>query len=1349
MSSEASSASPKDNGMSIPTICLDSLNESGPHLEIYFGNSDSDSHSNEDHQTFSHNVANFCSWLSCFGAQRKFIAAAVLLSQCDPGFRQAAIQLFQTNSSSPSNGVSLEVVDDSTEFDHLALLQSSSLTPTALLDQLWSLLGHLIASRMPVSSSKGVPITLWNQSRKSSEHDSLENVLPSAEQQRDRILGLKKHYLRLFTELLCHSDNLSSTLTFQDDALLSSSSPDSSLKESIVQSLVGQMLLKTLLHPLFTMDERNQLLSTLRTHRQSACPDPSKHRDEACAQQHVDLSPSLRCLDVLLELASDMFSVVHSLALSSEHHMSSLSHSLTSSGFLSGGGGSGSQYDLLSEATNFNGNSTTGPHYGTLLTVPTPDCRNGPNHMVSSPSYHSAQVAWNPGPGQRHLSDGSCVIDTLSTAFTPSMNSGHTSMSRVANSMVCGSRLTEHPCIAEKESPATAFPSLGNFPPHASVGRSMEQTADSVSLSSASSTLSYSFEYGTAYRHGSSVSPTAPSGNPDGSKPEETVSLPPSPSGMAVLTKNEVRLSVPSSVKTSEMCPSSSSFYTLGCALHGSEPDFSPPSQSLHPPTVLPGVCSSAIPRTSSRSCWAAVFGYPVEPRLHTEQTTGGWPMNTYTDPNPGMGAIPAWLKSLRLHKYAGLFERLTYDEFMNITETWLESHNVTQGARTKLLLNIRKLAMRSSNLSQAENSLVQAPSTGPGATAALQNCLTEVWNVLQTPLKPCSAALASPEEHQTGKLNCVVDHSSHKNNEIKDGVCPASTEESRPSGLALNSQPPDFDSVRITASKSAGNLSGDHAPRDTSVCLPSQIMNCLTKVCSRLLVSSQPDSDCFVRFVQLLDIIGKHPAFLDKHRSLTASWKQQIFSLENSLAIHMSTDPSRPSHSVPRIHHGIKPGRKNPAYMGSRHQHAMRKPSVHSGEIFSTMPLGPHSSGERFGAATQAFFPETVDTHEKLEVPVQPMHSMSSERVSSYIMGGDDSSCRRHSVPINQLQTIPIPLKSCPGRRMPSPNPGFMPSRKSNANVTLSAANTCSGATQASSDVDVSRLSTQFPGARFPGPSSFEHCLSHGLRRALVPPATAPPTRMPSPSDVQRQAFFPLDSPLSSGRPVYPSSFSTSRLTLDDLSRPGFSPQSLSNVSAQPSNLTEFGQHPCANASHPKTAASSLHRNAAPLRLSHPDSVRHTTASNSKSTYGLKPSLAVIPPMLDLPAGDDAAPSQGYQPNYAQLPGKQVLQVEDQRVFQPGTFSSGFNNYPGRLNCLCGQPSFRPDQQMNSDTHWPSVPNQMYPDTYTPECRSRTDGPRQHPGVDDRMECIEHDLELLTRNVTELAIGDFDSAAE
>lgn len=35
---------------------------------------------------------------------------------------------------------------------------------------------------------------------------------------------------------------------------------------------------------------------------------------------------------------------------------------------------------------------------------------------------------------------------------------------------------------------------------------------------------------------------------------------------------------------------------------------------------------------------------------------------------------VPAWLKSLRLHKYAGLFSTMTYDEMMSLTEHQLEA---------------------------------------------------------------------------------------------------------------------------------------------------------------------------------------------------------------------------------------------------------------------------------------------------------------------------------------------------------------------------------------------------------------------------------------------------------------------------------------------------------------------------------------------------------------------------------------------------------------------------------------------------------------------------------------------------
>ena len=34
---------------------------------------------------------------------------------------------------------------------------------------------------------------------------------------------------------------------------------------------------------------------------------------------------------------------------------------------------------------------------------------------------------------------------------------------------------------------------------------------------------------------------------------------------------------------------------------------------------------------------------------------------------------VPTWLKSLRLHKYQGLFQQMAYDEMMGLTETDLE----------------------------------------------------------------------------------------------------------------------------------------------------------------------------------------------------------------------------------------------------------------------------------------------------------------------------------------------------------------------------------------------------------------------------------------------------------------------------------------------------------------------------------------------------------------------------------------------------------------------------------------------------------------------------------------------------
>ena len=64
---------------------------------------------------------------------------------------------------------------------------------------------------------------------------------------------------------------------------------------------------------------------------------------------------------------------------------------------------------------------------------------------------------------------------------------------------------------------------------------------------------------------------------------------------------------------------------------------------------------------------------------------------------------VPVWLKSLRLHKYAYLFQQMTYEEMINLTEDWLESQGVTKGARHKIILSIVKLRERQNVLRQME----------------------------------------------------------------------------------------------------------------------------------------------------------------------------------------------------------------------------------------------------------------------------------------------------------------------------------------------------------------------------------------------------------------------------------------------------------------------------------------------------------------------------------------------------------------------------------------------------------------------------------------------------------------------
>lgn len=106
-----------------------------------------------------------------------------------------------------------------------------------------------------------------------------------------------------------------------------------------------------------------------------------------------------------------------------------------------------------------------------------------------------------------------------------------------------------------------------------------------------------------------------------------------------------------------------------------------------------------------------------------------------------GMRDVPAWLKTLRLHKYSYLFTTLAYEEMLELTEERLAEQGVTKGARHKLAISIAKLQQRYETLLNLEKDLVHTPRE-PSApftqrSMVLVNALDELKTILSTPMKP------------------------------------------------------------------------------------------------------------------------------------------------------------------------------------------------------------------------------------------------------------------------------------------------------------------------------------------------------------------------------------------------------------------------------------------------------------------------------------------------------------------------------------------------------------------------------------------------------------------------------------
>ncbi|XP_023991057.1 protein Smaug homolog 1-like isoform X3 [Salvelinus sp. IW2-2015] len=203
-----------------------------------------------------------------------------------------------------------------------------------------------------------------------------------------------------------------------------------------------------------------------------------------------------------------------------------------------------------------------------------------------------------------------------------------------------------------------------------------------------------------------------------------------------------------------------------------------------------------------------------------------------------GGSNVPAWLKSLRLHKYAALFSTMTYDEMMSLTEQQLESQNVTKGARHKIVISIQNLKERQKMLRCLEKDVLEGGN--------LRGPLAELQQMILTPIKAVASDESSP---------------------------------SSPSSTAHRPL------LSPEGKSSAGPGGGEGETGTTLIAegdIPGQFTRVMGKVCTQLLVS-RPDEENISSYLQLIDKCLLHEAFTETQKKRLLSWKQQVQKLIRS----------------------------------------------------------------------------------------------------------------------------------------------------------------------------------------------------------------------------------------------------------------------------------------------------------------------------------------------------------------------------------------------------------------------------------------------------------------------------------
>ncbi|XP_029284552.1 protein Smaug homolog 1 isoform X3 [Cottoperca gobio] len=213
--------------------------------------------------------------------------------------------------------------------------------------------------------------------------------------------------------------------------------------------------------------------------------------------------------------------------------------------------------------------------------------------------------------------------------------------------------------------------------------------------------------------------------------------------------------------------------------------------------------------------------------------------INTVGTGGGGTTNVPAWLKSLRLHKYAALFSTMTYDEMMSLTEEQLEAQKVTKGARHKIVISILKLKDRQNLLRSLEKDVLEGSN--------LRSPLQELHQMIMTPIK----AFIGGEEASLQRSLLSPEGKSAAPGSHLTGVGGGEAE----SGATIIAE-------------------GD---------LPGQFTRVMGKVCTQLLVS-RSDEDNISSYLQLIDKCLIHESFTETQKKRLLSWKQQVQRLFRSI---------------------------------------------------------------------------------------------------------------------------------------------------------------------------------------------------------------------------------------------------------------------------------------------------------------------------------------------------------------------------------------------------------------------------------------------------------------------------------